>query len=491
MKKPTLIIILLVFVTLYTQAAVFEVYINGQTQFCPGNPREVQYQLTESWNDAGTWIIVGNHCDVLNPVSNVWETNGFQGSIDGPPPDYISVRWHEGNFDDAWIEYRVHVGLLGWKKDNDPVKLVENVWGKPNALLTISSSVSSLPCGSTTPITFTANWKNATSYSWTVINGSGSSTGSTITVIPNSGTSYVKAKVRGYNSACNVSSLEEEKSVDINPPVVNEITGPNYVCYGAPSALNHYVNNIPGAQYDWQYNTSGNYTAPTGRYTSSATIKGEISGSFIISLSVTACGAQIIKTKTVNSTNNTPTPPYISQYPGTHCAGSCATYYTQIPNGFVIENQFRYNYGNWDVANSYGAMYICTQSYDAGYKPVELRSKGICGTYGSISTQSINISNCGYMMATSVEDSLTLAEMNSENDLVMYPNPSTTTMTISLPDDMQETQVTILGDQGEVIATFDNTKAMFTINTGKLQRGKYFLSVADKSKKLTKRFVVE
>jgi hypothetical protein len=136
-------------------------------------------------------------------------------------------------------------------------------------------------------------------------------------------------------------------------------------------------------------------------------------------------------------------------------------------------------------------MYICTQSYDAGYKPVELKSKGICGNYSSISTQSINISNCGYMMVTSTEDSLAISEMRVENDMALYPNPSTTTMTISLPEDMQETYVTVLSDQGEVIATFGNTKTMFTINIGRLQRGKYFLSVADKSKKLTKRFVVE
>jgi hypothetical protein len=209
-------------------------------------------------------------------------------------------------------------------------------------------------------------------------------------------------------------------------------------------------------------------------------------------LTAIGCGAQpIVRTKTVTATNSTPTPPYISQYPGTHCAGSCATYYTQLPTGFAVERQFRYNYGYWDVANSNGSMYICTQSYDAGYKPVELRSKGICGNYSSISTQSINISNCGYMMATNTEDSLTISEMSVENDMALYPNPSTTTMTISLPDDMQETQVTVLSDQGEVVTTFSNTKLMFTFNTGKLGRGNYFLSVADKKKKLTKRFSVE
>ncbi len=494
MKKYSLTIILLAIIPLQVQAAVVWCSVSGKNQFCPTESRESTYTIDENMYDIDIFSIIITHGQMKDPETGQWITSYFRNYR--PSWSSFQVRWDEGNFDDAEISLTVQgywalFQYLRW--DNKKVKLIQNVGTSPNVEPTISSSVSNLACGSTSSLTFTASWKNANSYNWEAVTGgaiSGSSTGTTITVIPSNGTTDVTVRVRGYNSACNVYSPWKYHTVARSAPVVNEITGPGYVCYGAPSVLNHYVNNISGVAYTWSTVPPGNLNN-SNLLGSSIYVNASTSGQFTLKLTAIGCGAQIERTKTVTATNSTPTPPYISQYPGTHCAGSCATYYTQIPNGFVIENQFRYNYGTWDVANSYGAMYICTQSYDTGYKSVELRSKGICGTYGPISTQSINISNCGYMMVTSAEDSLALAEMSGENDLAMYPNPSTTTMTISLPDDMQETQVTVLSDQGEVIATFDNAKAMFTINTAKLQRGNYFLSVADKIKKLTKRFVVE
>lgn len=475
-------------------AQILWVGVRGQTQFCPDDNRQLKYDLKSNF-DVGRYRVMCNRCYLLSPIDGVqWIDGGMQGYYLGIPPDSITVRWYEGNYDDAWIEYSADIGLLGYRKDKQYVKLVENVGNPivtPNVEPTISSSVSSIACGSTSSITFTANWKNANSYIWEVTGGSksGCTTCASLTVIPY-GSSNVVAKVKGHNNACNVDSPQVPKSVTVNPPNVNAISGPDYVCYGAPSVVSHYVNNIPGVDYTW---TSGDpsYLTPTSGSTS-IYVNALRSGSFDLTLTAIGCGAQpIVKTKTVIATNSTPVPPYISQYPGTHCAGSCATYYTQIPTGYAVERQFRYNYGYWDVANSNGSIYICTQSYDTGYKPVELRSKGICGTFSSIYTQSINISYCGYMMATNEEDSLALTELKVENEISLYPNPSTTTMTISLPEEMEESQIIILSDQGEVITTFENTKTMFTLNTSKLEKGKYYLSVAGKEKKLTKRFVVE
>ena len=303
------------------------------------------------------------------------------------------------------------------------------------------------------------------------------------------GSTNVTATVRGYNSACNVYSPYPGKSltVDRTALVVNEITGPDYVSFGAPSVINHYVNNISGVDYTWTSSPTSLVPPTKG---SSIYVNAASSGSFTLKLTAIGCGSEKVKTKTVTATNGTPTPPYISQYPYTHCAGSCATYYTQIPSGNAVERQFRYNYGSWYVANSNGAMLSALKAMMSATRLWNSIERHMWSVWLYIFSINQYIQLRIYD-GNSAEDSLAISELSVENDITMYPNPSTTTMTISLPEDMQISQVTVLSDQGMVITTFENTKTIFTINTEKLLRGKYFLSVAAKSNKLTKHFVVE
>jgi hypothetical protein len=502
MKKLTLSFSLLVLIALQVQAQVVWVGINGQTQFCPGDNREVTYTLTKNF-PVSEWIVTCNRCEIKDPVSGNWITQ-FDGVQFYSPPSSIMIRWNKGNFDDTEIEFYGKGLYVFWytRTDKKYVKLVENDYGtswpkNPNVDPTITSSVSTMACGSTSAITFTANWKNATSYSWSVSGGaiSGSSTGAIITVIPSNGSTNVTATVRGYNSACNVYSPYPGKSRTVSraAPVVNAITGPSYVCYNAASIENHYVNNIPGATYTWYSDPAGKIQVVSGAGTSNVVIKGTESGSFDLKVDVKACGQTVPKSKAVTSSNSAPAPPVIYQYPYQHCAGSCASYSLMLPTGYASEKQFRYNYGSWDVANSSGSIYVCTNSWDAGYRPIELRSKGICGNYGSTNTQTVEIDNCGgyYMMATSEEDSLTISQMSKKEDVVLFPNPATTSMTIKLPEDMTETEVAIISDKSEVLVNFKNSKSIFTINTSRLGTGVYYLAVADKNKKTTKRFLVE
>ncbi|NJN28074.1 MAG: hypothetical protein HC819_19930 [Cyclobacteriaceae bacterium] len=219
MKKLQLLLVLVLMTqTVFAQIAWVEVH--GDTQFCPGETRESTYSINDNFNMITYWKIDCNRCVMRVDSSDPWVSS--LTAVSRPSFGDFQVKWDEGNFDDAWIRYRAK-GNWTWfaadKTDIEYVKLVENDEGSswppnPNVDPIISSSLSSISCGSTSSITFTANWKNANSYSWTPINGTitGSTTGSTITMIPNPGTSsFVEAKVRGYNNACGVYSTEVEK----------------------------------------------------------------------------------------------------------------------------------------------------------------------------------------------------------------------------------------------------------------------------------------
>lgn len=96
------------------------------------------------------------------------------------------------------------------------------------------------------------------------------------------------------------------------------------------------------------------------------------------------------------------------------------------------------------------------------------------------------------MMAMSSEDSLTISALSAESDdVVVYPNPATTTMSVSLPDEMANTEIAIVNDKSKVIARFRNNRKIFAINTEKLLRGNYYLIVANNEKKISKRFLVK
>lgn len=499
MKKLIIVLAVLLSAT-HAFAQLIWVEVHGDTQFCPGESRLSTYYINDNFNSINIANLSCKRCEFQVPGSSVWVTEDVH--FGRPPYSQVLVRWDEGNYDDAEIHYIVEgtkYGLKRFRSDTEYPSLVENSHGTPPSYLpnvspTLNSNQSSLPCGSTASFTFTANWVNADSnnWSWSVSGGtiSGSSTGPTITVIPNNGTTNVTANARGYNTACNVYSLWATETVERAAPVVSAISGPDYVCYGAPSVVSHYVNNIPGVTYEW---SGDGLTFPNGNDSKQVIVQGTSTGNKTLRVTVRGCGATpVIKEKAVYVASGTPMYPVIYQSPYQHCAGSCQNYSLMVPTGYASEMQYRYNYGSWYTANSSGIAYICTSSYDFGYKPVELRSIGICGNYSSTNTQSIQITSCGYyMMTTSPEDSLAISELGIENDVVLYPNPASTAMTISLPEDTGDTQVTIISDKNEVIASFENKNKLFTLNTSKLAPGYYYLNVVAKDKKTTKRFLVE
>ncbi|NJN28075.1 MAG: hypothetical protein HC819_19935 [Cyclobacteriaceae bacterium] len=72
---------------------------------------------------------------------------------------------------------------------------------------------------------------------------------------------------------------------------MNEISGPDYVCFGAPSAVSHYVNNTPGVGYTWTSDDPAFLNPIIG---SSVFLNAKQPGSFLLTLTAIGCGAQIV-----------------------------------------------------------------------------------------------------------------------------------------------------------------------------------------------------
>ena len=182
----------------------------------------------------------------------------------------------------------------------------------------------------------------------------------------------------------------------------------------------------------------------------------------------------------------------LAEDPEEACAGDCLDYQMEAYIGYAVGYQYRYNYGFWEDAYSDGSFELCTSSGDTGWNTLELRGEGICGNYGDITEWQILLDNCFYMMAMSVEDSLTMSSLSAETeDVILYPNPATTTMNVSLPDDITDSEIAIVNDKNEIITRFKNRRKMFALDAGKLIPGYYYFIAVNKDKKISKRFLVK
>jgi len=492
--KCTSSFIILFFIANNLFAQLWWASINGETEFCPGDDRTgIIYNLDDNFTTTITFNISCTRCEmrILN------STNPWLTSITGAgPPNFtqIEVNWDSGNFDDAKLRYEIYGHWTIFRDklgvDEHDIKLVDS-----SVNPSISSSVSSISCGSASPITFSANWKNANSYSWDIEGGaiSGCSTCSTITVIPSRSSPRVKAKVKGYNAACGVYSPEVEKIVSKTIPAVSAISGPDEICNGAPSVLNHSVYpHITGASYNWEYQSTG-YDAIPGTGPSNVTIKGLSAGSKQIKLLITACDVPIVKTKYVTSSSSAPSVD-LTEDPEEACAGDCIDMQMEAYIGYAAGYQYRYNYGFWQTVGSNGSFDLCTSSGDVGWNDLELKGMGVCGNYGNVTNVQILLNNCFYfmMMDISAEDSLAMTAMAAETeDVILYPNPATTYMNVSLPGEITSSEIAIINDKYEIITSFKSSRKLFAVDATKLVPGYYYFMVANEDQKTSKRFLVQ
>ena len=78
---------------------------------------------------------------------------------------------------------------------------------------------------------------------------------------------------------------------------------------------------------------------------------------------------------------------------------------------------------------------------------------------------------------------------NSINDLTIYPNPATNTLTLNT--DLKNTKLTILNAQGQLVQQLSIINYPLSIDISQLNSGIYFLSLTNGTKVVSKKFVKE
>lgn len=183
----------------------------------------------------------------------------------------------------------------------------------PSPSFTLASDVSSIQCGITTPVTFTAtngaNTTGVTGYTWNLgsanngwlYNGSAapatittSATENTITLTPVCGSNL--SNVSATVAANGVNYNTNSSTVSVTQPLLS-INGNDAICSGG---LLYSINNLPcNATVSWQVNPSGGVTiaCPTCPQTA---ISKNIDGQVILTATVSnVCGQTVVLTKAI------------------------------------------------------------------------------------------------------------------------------------------------------------------------------------------------
>jgi len=91
-------------------------------------------------------------------------------------------------------------------------------------------------------------------------------------------------------------------------------------------------------------------------------------------------------------------------------------------------------------------------------------------------------------------EGLPVEEISINEDIIIYPNPASENIFISLNNNVTESPVliTIINSQGQIISSFNlNNMKTFSIKTSSLQDGLYFLQVSFGDQFLKKKFILE
>lgn len=100
--------------------------------------------------------------------------------------------------------------------------------------------------------------------------------------------------------------------------------------------------------------------------------------------------------------------------------------------------------------------------------------------YAAINAANGNGENSGdaiHLTMLSVEENITIAvdENHLENPVAVYPNPATSSVNISVPEDAE---IQIFDLSGKIILNIKDTKPLETIDVSGLEKGIYFVRVA-------------
>jgi hypothetical protein len=487
MKKQNYIFsTIFVMFILTNSAQAWHVNIYGNTSLCAGTDFIEFYTISHNvqWVSTTSITVTGGNIIGINgtPITAT-TTYGVSRTV----PGSMEIQWTQGasvkrvlvEVVSSWASIKTTKDLYCYEIYNDPI-------------VTLNSSVPSLTCGSTNPITFTAYWSIANSYSWSVSGGSKGSDcnagSSTCTVTPYSTTTALNVQVTGINNACGF-TRNVYKNLYLAPPSVTEIQGPSEVCLGSTGIVPHSVNYISGVDYKWFINNN----LISGATNRTIYVNSNISGQIVLKVKVTdQCGNFSEKQKTVYATNDPPEYVYLSEFPYQHCAGSCEMYSLDA-DGSAVEFEWRSpDLGEtyWQNLGQYKDFTICSyDSYDYGSQEIELRAKNICGNYGYTESDYIYLDYCYYygMDATSYEGSLDEsngAEINS------YPNPADQDLTIDLDESQNGSEVILIDESRNIRVKAYGKKDKVQMDVSLLPAGTYYLVVTNKKGKSVKRIIV-
>jgi len=309
-----------------------------------------------------------------------------------------------------------------------------------NPVLAISASSSSVCSGQSVSLAATGG----NTYSWSPSTGLSSATGDSVSASPASTITYT---VTGTNAAgC---SSTATTVISVNTPFATAGQADTTICAGSAVPLNA----SGGAMYSWSPST--NLTNPN---VSNPVAMPLVTTTYTVTASTGNCNATA--TVTISTYPVLPAPNIIQ----TGNLLTCSTSPQYI--------SYQWYFNSTPIQNATTNIYSATQ--DGNYNVV------VQDIYGCSVSAGINI-NIARVVDFNAE---------SENSLVLYPNPAHDELTVSAAIHSTNTSISILDMLGKVVQQFKMNSIHYSeINIQDLAPGVYFLELQGSEEKWVRRFV--
>lgn len=310
-------------------------------------------------------------------------------------------------------------------------------------------------CSGTNALTLTATAGTGYTYKW--YKGTAVITGATgITYNPTSTNTY-KVRVTTSNG-CSKTSSAVSATVNSLPTATVTTTGPTTFCSGT-NLLTLTANSGSGLTYQWRKGTTDVSGATNISYipTSSSTYK-------VIVTNTNGCTKS--SSGVVVTVKSLPAATITAQGPTTFCAGDSVILAANSGTGY----SYQWTKSNVNIS---GATSINYTAKVAGTYKVKVTNTNSCSKTSSSKTVTINCKD-GELLVGS-----------SENQLLVFPNPSNGPITLKFSDETIEdgnAKVELVTLLGQPVISFlteiVNGQFEQQINTEKMSKGVYFIKVS-------------
>lgn len=473
-------------------------------------------QIGLNFSSSGNSVDTNLNCSGPGVLS-VTDRNTFsEGAVD---PIY---SWTNNIINSAYLLQDMNyliVAALPYTYQNNPTYIyLQKIQITETSPFSLSSSTSSIACGSTSNITFTANNLNSvsgiTGYTWNLgANNSwqynGSAAASTITTAGNSITltstcsnppSSIFATVNTNSGNFNTNNVQ----IAVTQPSLT-ISGANYFCSGTS---NYTINNLPcSATVSWSLPTGTAATLSTTGNTATLTQTGN--GNVDLAAHITnICGGAAIDLSAVTIQVGIPVPPSITL----NYDKNCGTFL----QGLLYNTPIGVTQYNWNLNGTTGNINSITLPTDANagdylnqtfitnplnnhtyYEYLRVSAQTPCGPtaftpYPVMMTVGPYIGgNCGGFILIKTPETTT--QLVSKNYTVLvYPNPAKSSITITVPTDsfnIPTTVIQISDASGRLVKTINSVSETNTVPVSSWSDGAYIITVTDGKKRVVKQIL--